>query len=80
MKIDFTTFVKMYYSQAMVYLGKIENPATKKIEKDLEQVNTLISILALVQEKSEGNLNVTEAKLLDEALRQMQLGYAQATN
>ena len=80
MKIDFTTFVKMYYSQSMVYLGKIENPATKKIEKDLEQVNTLISILALVQEKTEGNLNIEEAKLLDEALRQMQLGYAQATN
>jgi hypothetical protein len=80
MDIDFTTFVKMYYSQAMVYIGKVENPNTKKFEKNLEQANILISILTLIQEKTQGNLKIEEVKLLGEALRQLKIGYAKEAN
>jgi len=71
MNIDFTIFTKMYYSQAMVYLGKIENPNTNQIEKNLEQAGILISILELIQEKTKGNLTPEEDILLVEALRQL---------
>ncbi len=71
MNIDFTTFTKMYYSQAMVYLGKVENPNTNQIEKNLEQAGILISILELIQEKTSGNLSTEEDMLLSEALRQL---------
>ena len=80
MDIDFTTFVKMYYSQAMVYIGKIENPNTNQFEINLDQANILISILTLIQEKTTGNLEPDEEKLLGEALRQLKIGYADKVN
>ena len=80
MDIDFTTFTKMYYSQAMVYVGKIENPNTNQFEKNLEQADILISILTLIQEKTEGNLTAEEENLLGEALKQLKVAYAEQTN
>jgi hypothetical protein len=68
----------MYYSQAMVYLGKIENPNTNKFEQNLEQSEILISILTTIQAKTTGNLTGEEELLIGEALRQMKLGFAEA--
>jgi hypothetical protein len=56
-------------------LGKIAHPMTGKTEKNLEQASFVIDLLAVLQEKTKGNLTDTEARLLDNVLRDLRLNY-----
>jgi hypothetical protein len=48
---------------------------TGKTEKNLEQASFVIDLLAVLQEKTKGNLTDTEARLLDNVLRDLRLNY-----
>ena len=39
--------------QAMVFMGEVENPASKLIEKNLPQAKFIIDILVMLREKIE---------------------------
>src|SRR6266700_3431710 len=57
-------------------LGKIPNPATQKIEKDVEQARISIEFLRMFQEKTEGNLSVKEQELIDNTVSDLELNFA----
>lgn len=59
----------------MVHLGKIMNPATQKIEKDLDAVRSIIDLLVMLREKTQGNLNENETNALKTAISTLQLNY-----
>lgn len=71
----FVNLVSSLYSSAMHFLGKIMNPATGKIEKNLEAAHTNIEILRMLREKTSGNLSEEESRILGDALSNMQLNY-----
>ena len=48
---------------------------TGKTEKNLEQASFVIDLLAVLQEKTKGNVTDTEARLLDNVLRDLRLNY-----
>jgi hypothetical protein len=48
---------------------------TGKTEKNLEQASFVIDLLAVLHEKTQGNLTDTEARLLDNVLRDLRLNY-----
>ena len=52
----FIQLMYIFHSSAMVALGKLKNPATDKIERDLEQAKQSIDILEMLKEKNEGEL------------------------
>ncbi len=56
-------------------LGKITNPATGKIEKNLPFANSIIEIFEMLQEKTKGNLNEEESKTLENVLTDLKLNY-----
>jgi hypothetical protein len=56
-------------------MGKIKNPATDKLEKDLMQAQLSIDIIDMMKEKTEGNLNDDEKKFLDNMIAQLKLNY-----
>jgi len=58
----------------------LENPITKKIEKNLEQARFLIDTLAILKEKTKGNLTKEEEALLDDALFNLRLMYVEEKN
>ena len=65
---DFNFFVTTLSLQASIALGQIANPATNKTEEDLVQAKFLIDTLGMLQDKTKGNLNDDEFKLLENLL------------
>ena len=62
-------------SSAWMMLGKVINPLTGKIEKNLEGAKASIDTLLMLQEKTKGNLSKTEEEFLSGVLQQLQLNY-----
>lgn len=73
----FTIFLSSISMQAMIALGKLENPITGKIEKNMEQAKFLIDTLDILKNKTKGNLTVEEEKLLDESLFNLRMAYVE---
>ncbi|MBI5235322.1 MAG: DUF1844 domain-containing protein [Deltaproteobacteria bacterium] len=59
-------------------LGVVENPVTKKIEKDVLAAKQTIDLIALLKEKTKGNLTDGEGKLLDDVLHELRVLYCKA--
>jgi hypothetical protein len=75
--IDFTTFLLSLASSTQVHLGLIENPATKKAEKDMVAARQTIDILGVLKEKTKGNLSNEEERLLDYVLYDLRMKYVE---
>lgn len=74
-KPDFSFFVTTLSIQASIALGSIANPATNKTEEDLIQAKFLIDTLGMLCEKTKGNLNTEETKLLENLLYELRTIY-----
>ena len=60
---------------AMISLGKLTNPITRKIEIDLEMARATIDTLAAIESRTRGNLGAEEARGLQQILAQLRLNY-----
>ena len=75
--IDFSLYVAILGQSAMMQLGKIMNPATGKLEKDLIQAKFTIDVLGILEEKTKGNLTKEESELLKSTLTNLRLNYVE---
>jgi F0F1-type ATP synthase membrane subunit b/b' len=71
----FVSLLLMFHSAAMQYLGKVKNPATDKIERNLEQAQAIIDMFDMLKEKTKGNLNNEEDKFLANLSQELKLNY-----
>jgi len=71
----FFYLLSSFEMSALVQMGKIKNPATDKMEKDLMQAQLSIDIIDMMKEKTEGNLNDDEKKFLENMIAQLKLNY-----
>jgi hypothetical protein len=71
----FTNLVLTISNAAMMALGKIVDPANKKVEKDLDMAQLNIEMLAMLQEKTRNNLGEKEKTLLETYLTNLRLTY-----
>ncbi len=78
-KIDFSTLVLSFATQAMINLGMTDEKTNKKEEKDLIAAQQNIDILSLLQEKTKGNLTKDETELLSNVLTHLKLSYVEAS-
>ena len=76
----FTQLVSIFYSSAMVALGKLKNPATDQIERNLEQAKLSIDILDLIKEKTKNNLTDSQKRTLEGLLTDLRLNYVDESN
>jgi hypothetical protein len=77
--LTFSGFVLSLATSAAVQFGDIADPSTgAPVEPNLEGAARLIEILAMLQEKTRGNLIPEEAKLLDDLLYELRLRFVQA--
>lgn len=60
---------------AMMAMGKIKNPVTDKLERNLEYAKVSIDTLDMLQARTKGNLSEYEEKFLAEALKDLKLNY-----
>ena len=60
---------------AMMSMGKIKNPVTDKIDRNLDYAKVSIDTLDMLQARTKGNLTEYEEKFLAEALKDLKLNY-----
>lgn len=77
-KLDFTTFVVSLRQSASVHLGDAPGP-DGGTERDLELAYQDIELLALLHEKTKGNLTGEEERILDEAIDEMRERYEEVS-
>jgi hypothetical protein len=71
----FFSLVMTFQAAAMQQMGKLKNPISDKIERDLQQAQLSIDILDMLEEKTRGNLSDDETKLLKGILQELKLNY-----
>jgi hypothetical protein len=71
----FVYLVGSFELSAMQFMGKIKNPITDKIERNLEQAQFSIDMLDMLKIKTKGNLQDYEEKLLENILGQLKMNY-----
>ncbi len=76
-KVDLNTFVLSLSSSALVQLGDVPDPETGTIKKNLPLAKHTIDILAMLEEKTKGNLKSDEENLLKNVLFELRMKYVQ---
>lgn len=71
----FISLLMMFHSAAMQYLGKVKNPATDKIERNLEQAQAMIDMFDMLKQKTKGNLTAEEEQFLSNLSQELKLNY-----
>jgi hypothetical protein len=74
---DLSFLIGTLYLQALVALGLMPHPATKKPEPHLEQAKHTIDLLAMLEQKTEGNRTPDESGELDSVLHELRMAYVQ---
>ncbi|TWT83045.1 hypothetical protein CA13_45080 [Planctomycetes bacterium CA13] len=72
---SFEVLVSMLFTQAMMMLGQMPDPATGKANINKPFAKHYIDTLDMLSEKTKGNLSENEAKMLSEALHAMRMMY-----
>src|SRR5712664_3944047 len=75
----FIEFVMMHAQNAALFLGQIPNPKTGEGEVNLELAKMFIDQLAMIQEKTRGNLSGEEAAVLRNTLSNLQMVYVEVS-
>lgn len=79
-KAMFLQFILQYQIAAMIGMGKIKNPMTDKIERELDHAKFSIDMLDMLKSRTKGNLDSDEEKFLDQVLRDLKLNYIEEKN
>lgn len=74
----FIEFVMMQAQNAAFMLGQIPHPQTGKAEVNLDMAQLLIDQLVMIQQKTTGNLNSDESKILGGAISNLQMAFVEA--
>lgn len=75
--IDFTTFVLSLSTSAFVQLG-VTPDGKPTSEKSLPMAKQTIDLIAMLEEKTKGNLTGEEERLLSEVLFDLRMRYVEA--
>ncbi len=78
--IDFTTFCVSLGSSAFVHLGDAPHPESGQPTVDLALAKQTIDILAMLQEKTKGNLTAEEERFLENLVVDLKLRYVARTS
>lgn len=78
--LDFSSILLPFYTQALIKLGQIIDPVTKKGDVNLKLSKRLIDLLELLKDRTRGNLKFDEDKILNTFLYQLKAIYLEKSN
>jgi hypothetical protein len=76
--INFSTFVISLSTQALMHLGEIPDPISGKVDADVEVAKQMVDIIAMLKDKTRGNLSSSEDRLMDDILFDLRMKYVEA--
>ena len=74
-EIQFIQLIFSLKTSAIMQLGKIANPLTGRIERNLNEAKYTIDMLSMIKEKTKGNLTTDEGKIINDAVFELQMNY-----
>jgi hypothetical protein len=78
-EVNFNSLIFSLSSSALLHIGEIADPHTGEKRKDLPLAKHSIDIIAMLKEKTKGNLNDEEQKFMDNILADLRLRYVKAS-
>ena len=72
--------VTMFTQQAWMAMGKLKNPMTDKMERNLQEASFFIDILEMMKKRMAGNLSDDEEKFLESSLSGLKMNYLEESN
>lgn len=79
-EVGFMDLVSMLVSNALMQLGDLPDPVSGESAENLPGVQVMIGFLAILQEKTKGNLSSEEDKILENALYDLRMRYMTKAN
>ena len=77
--ITFSLFVLSLAASAEIHLGSLPQPGTDKPgPPNLTEASHLIEVIAMLKEKTEGNLDEQEERLIESVLFDLRMRYVEA--
>jgi hypothetical protein len=73
--VEFSGLILSLSHAAMMHLGQIPDPNTGQAQMDRDLARHTIDTIGMLKEKTEGNLNPEEQRLIDHALTELRLAY-----
>jgi hypothetical protein len=77
-ELSFTAFVLSLASAAAVHFGDIPDESGNRTEPNLEGAAQMIEILALLDQKTRGNLTAEERQVLEQVLYELRMRFVEA--
>src|SRR5687767_1118527 len=77
--VSFSDLVLMLATMAAVHLGEVGDPVSGESQVNLPAAGQMIDLLAVIQQKTQGNLDAEEVQLIDAWLYELRLKYIDAT-
>lgn len=77
--IDLSTFVLSLSHSALVHLGDAPDPSGASADLSLPLARQTIDLLALLQEKTKGNLTGAEEHIMDQVLFELRMRYVEVS-
>jgi hypothetical protein len=77
--ISFTQFVVSLATSAAIHLGDMADPEGQASEPNLEGAKQMIEILALLQDKTKGNLTAEERQVLEQILFEVRMRFVEVS-
>ena len=71
----FASLLYLFHTSGMQGLGKLMNPVTQKIEKNLDQAKESIEMLEMLKHKTQANLSPELTRLMEQFLTDLRLNY-----
>ncbi|MCD6153649.1 MAG: DUF1844 domain-containing protein [Syntrophobacterales bacterium] len=78
-EINFPSFILSLHTSALYNFGDLKNPASGEKVKNLPAAKQTIDIMGILKEKTSGNLDQYEQRLLDGALYELRMRYVKET-
>ena len=76
--VDFSTHILSLASTALIALGKMPGPEGETHPIDLETARHLVDVLGMLEQKTQGNLDEAEKKLLQSLIYDLRVAYVDA--
>lgn len=76
--LDFNTFVLSLSTSALMNMGEVADPDTGKTRQQLALARQTIDLIALLEDKTKGNLTGEEERLLSQVLYDLRVRYVAA--
>ena len=77
---SFSMIISSFVAQSLMALGEMESPVDGQRTLDLGAAKFTIDLLQVMQDKTQGNLEEDEKKMLDSALYDLRMRYVRASS